>query len=369
MKSYYATTVFIAVGCLAAIAAGQQQYCNPNGMLPTFQKRPTILHYGGGSETMGTRAGQMETQTVLNEDGSTSFQVLVTNYEGKILNITKVRIGVWPTCDGTTVPLGPGKFQINLADDEIDQGNWRFQIPVTSMPIPNCLSEDKFCMVVALGGYVSTNEFVNLRLSSSYTNGNQCPAHTPQGPNGVTQCPIGVTWRENCESEGYYPVFKSWNYLTFPNGPEGDVFTANLRMESMLGPDGNTGLTVFITTQSPNFLKLTRARFGVWPNCNDGSVPNGGSKFQVSVTEDLIDQQDMAWRIATAGMPIPNCVNLRTFCFVGSFKAEVIDYLNTTVSRSLVISKQYTNGTQCKGGMGRGPNGVQQCAIGVDWQV
>jgi len=199
MKSFYGTAVLMAISFFAASAAADNT-CDPGGEYPNFQERENWLTASWGlihNQNLAT----FYTSTAVNEDGSTSFQLKIVK-GGSTFNLqdlTTARIGVWPNCDEGSVPNGNAKFQINLSGSDIDQDNLVYQIPVTEMPIPNCLSLDSICLVAAFKGTVyqsTTGQLfdVNLRVSTVPYTPTTCPSSTPRGPNGVVQCPIDVDW-------------------------------------------------------------------------------------------------------------------------------------------------------------------------------
>lgn len=209
MKKFCAATVFIAVGLFAATATAESDNCDPKGNYPYFERRTNWLSFTDVVNGLQLVA-KFYTQTVENEDGSASFQLEIVK-EGAtdltLAQLTRARIGLWPDCAPGSVPNGGSKFQINLNGDEIDQDNLVFQIPVTDMPIPNCLDLDSICMVGAFKGFVGPLETA-LRISQQPT-GSECPGLTPPGPNGIRQCPISLQWSEGTPTPTPTPVADS----------------------------------------------------------------------------------------------------------------------------------------------------------------
>ncbi|KAJ8908622.1 hypothetical protein NDN08_005327 [Rhodosorus marinus] len=344
MKSFYGTALFIAIGFLAATAAAESDNCDPDGEYPYFQRRTNWMSYDDGEYGLQLVA-KFYTQSVENEDGSASFQLEVKK-QGVIevlTNLTSVKIGVWPNCDQGSVPNGGAKFQINLSAEDIDQNNLAFRIPVTEMPIPNCLSQDSICMVGAFRGFVGDNE-TPLRISSQHTDDTQCPGSTPTGPNGVTQCPIGVKWSDasptpsptptpfyNCEKDiqatGLEPSFTCENesncsstFSLVVRDMSINVGTLTYSTSSVNG-ERCFHLAISLNSVGQEYT-VTDMYLGLWGADQDlNEIWDNNQEFQIAAPVD--PGSPLEWDICPSLLTdMPNCTSMNDMVYISTIEAS-----------------------------------------------
>ncbi|KAJ8900693.1 hypothetical protein NDN08_002773 [Rhodosorus marinus] len=341
MKTWHTTTMLLAAGFLAAIAAAESGDCDPKGEYPYFQRRTNFLTTGGPPGRVNYIA-TMNTRTGLITNGIPSFEVEVENH-AQLVNMTRVRLGVWPDCKEGSVPSGKSKFQIALDGDDIDQDNLVFEIPVTAMPIPNCLSQDSICMVGAFRGFVGDTE-TNLRISTKQPSGSQCPASTPKGPDGITQCPIGVIWVDgtpspsptpspfyNCEKDieatGLEPTFtcgKKTNCIsTFSllNRFTGtNVATATYSTSSVNGERCFHLVIKFNSGEQGQ--SITGMYLGLWGADQDlKTIWENNQEFQIATS--VAPDSPLEWDICPSMLTdMPNCTSIEDMLFLSTIEAS-----------------------------------------------
>eukprot|EP00189_Rhodosorus_marinus_P014341 CAMPEP_0184751918 /NCGR_PEP_ID=MMETSP0315-20130426/43304_1 /TAXON_ID=101924 /ORGANISM="Rhodosorus marinus, Strain UTEX LB 2760" /LENGTH=381 /DNA_ID=CAMNT_0027231219 /DNA_START=502 /DNA_END=1644 /DNA_ORIENTATION=- len=346
MKSFFETAVLIAIGFFAASAAADDT-CDPKGEYPNFQERDNWLTADFGlfyNQNLAT----FYTSTAVNEDGSTSFQLKIVK-GGSTFNLqdlTTARIGVWPNCDEGSVPNGNAKFQINLSGSDIDQDNLVYQIPVTEMPIPNCLSLDSICLVSAFKGTVYESDSgqlfdVNLRVTTVPYTPTTCPRSVPRGPNGVVQCPISVDWVSPTPSPSPSPFSNCQKEIdqvglepTFDCGNDSDCSTSAALYFS--GTTTKVGRLVWSTkivnSQSCFNIKLglnsigqkyivTNFSAGIW------GVDQDLKEISDNYTLWQIQQYNIRgmyeWHICPKKMyPIPSCTSITDMLYTVAVEAE-----------------------------------------------
>ncbi|KAJ8909228.1 hypothetical protein NDN08_005920 [Rhodosorus marinus] len=374
MKSFCGAAVFIAIGFWAATAAGSDT-CDPEGEYPYFQRRINWLTYN--DDIYGLElVGKFYTQSVENEDGSASFQLEVKK-EGMVVsltNLTSVRIGVWPSCNEGSVPNGAAKFQVNLSEADIDQDNLVFQIPVTEMPIPNCLSQDSICMVAAFKGFVGDTQ-TPLRISMQMTDGSQCPSSTPKGPNGVTQCPISLDWskasptpspsptpfqvcEKDIEAAGLEPTFTcegesncSTTVDLVVRGTSTDVGTLTYSTSSVNG-ERCFHLVMSLNSAGQEYT-VTAMYLGLWGANQDlGEIWGNNEEFQIA---DADPDSPLEWDICPSMLIyMPNCISINDMLYLGTIEVSNKDggwFFNPSESDC-----PYLNGIPFQG-----------CPVNVEW--
>ncbi|KAJ8903460.1 hypothetical protein NDN08_004567 [Rhodosorus marinus] len=354
MKILCTTTLFLAVGFLVSIAAANYPGCDPKGEYPYFQRRTNYLTTGGGTTGGGYQppgyvlyVATIYTRTGVNTNGIPSFQVEVKNY-GPLINMTRVRLGVWTDCNEGSVPNGGNKFQIILDADDIDQDNLVFEIPVTEMPIPNCLSLDSICMVGAFRGFVQEDfgaeeRETNLRISTKQYTGSQCPDSTPKGPNGITQCPVGVIWVDgtpspsptpspfyNCEKDieatGLEPTFTCENkancistFSLLDIDTKTNVATATYSTSSV--NDERCFHLAIKFTSAGHGHTITGMYLGLWGADQDlETIWDNNQEFQISTS--VAPDTPLEWDICPSMLTdMPNCTSIEDMLFLSTIVA------------------------------------------------